>query len=214
MPRRLGSRSLKRTKRRAAGKSYRRRRYVRTRANIQPVQFHSRCSYTVAQYTSSSVGAGGAVQFSLNGVPSVTDFTSLYDQYKINGVKVEFIPDINNVQQSATPGGPIMGMLHTAIDYNSASTPSSLNQILQYPNLRSTRMTRIHKRYFRPRVAMTVYDGAVANGYGTSARSQWLDCQYPDIPHYGLLVWLDATSPTSIQFNMKVTYYLAFRQAR
>lgn len=51
----------------------------------------------ISQITASNSGVSqiniaGAYTFSLSQLPNVVDFTSLYDQYKITGAKLSFVP--------------------------------------------------------------------------------------------------------------------------
>lgn len=183
------------------------------RVNLSGAGVHYfRRRYVVANITSTTSGAGvqsnaaGAMSFSLSGLPNASEFTALFDQYKIMKVKLDFIPFGDNVNLPistmsganalVSPGGPLI----TAIDYDDSNVPTAASDLLQYQASRVVPVPKRLKMTLRPKFAIEVYRSTVATGYG--ARSGWLDCANPDIPHYGVKYYMNAPSA----LNSSMTY--------
>lgn len=170
--------------------------------------------YVVANITASTSAGGlqsnaaGALSFNLASLPNATEFTNLFDQYKIMKVKLDFIPfgDTVNLPISTmsgstslvSPGGPLI----TAIDYDDNTTPGAASDLLQYQNSKVTPVPRRLKMSLRPKFATEVYRSATTTGYG--ARSGWLDTDYANIPHYGVKYYMNAPSAVSSSFSYQV----------
>lgn len=189
----------------------------------QPVQYFKRTVMKEGAISYDPVtGGGGGLMFRLSDVPNHTEFTNLYDQYKIKAVKVKIVPRAN-VYPGNDPTSAIQlwnSQFFTAIDYDSAIDFSDLDSLLQYQNCKMTRSTQIHKRYLKPRVRSAVQiAGGLAPAFGNSAtRNQWLDCANDAITHYGLL-WYAQPQFTSgedliTKCDLVVTYYMAFKNVR
>lgn len=173
----------------------------------------------------------GAFAFApmLADVPSVGDFTTLYDKYSLVGVKVRIIP----YQNMSATGAAFTGsegqsslILHSIVDNDDnalpAATEAGVNALREYPSYRVQNMIRRpFKRYFRPHTLNSVisYSGTY-QGNQVNRRSIYIDCSNTTVPHYGLKGIFEGFSggSSTAQFNifMKVeaTYYLKLRDIR
>ena len=157
--------------------------------------------------------------FRLNQVPDYTEFTNLFDNYKIHGIKMTFYrPSLSNSDALNT-----QVLLHTVYDYDDASAPSSVNQMVQYDNYKVVSLTNQFMkngkvtRFFKPRTLTEVYRGPASTGYSPTTRGVF-DTQYNDIPHYGLKWALEAidsdgvpvTWPSDMTVRYQLTYYMSF----
>lgn len=212
----------RRMSKRPVRKGYGKKKFIRKkRVGLrQPVQYFKRVEYNPGQIvvdaTSDNVGA---IVFSLAQVPSYTEFTSLYDQYKISAVKVKIVPRYNvsafdNIQSAAAT--PYIPQVFTAIDYDDSGV-STVSDLLQYQNCKMTRGNVIHQRYLKPRCR-----NILQNLNGTaSARAPfrgWIDSADPEVIHYGLKWAIPpfATGPIeqTTKFDVVVEYYLAMKNVR
>jgi len=185
-------------------------RSLRPRGGImQPVQYFKRSVYLPGWSSTGTTDVPGAFIFRLNDVPNVAEFTGLYDQYKINLVKWTLIPRGNS--SDVTTQGNSMGVF-TALDYDSNVAPTALNDLLQYQNMRMTRSTQQHKRVFRPvaRDALIGSAGAIVGGIYKG----WIDCNVDNVPHYAIKYWFQALPSGTQQYDLKIDYYLAFKNVR
>lgn len=194
------------------------RRVMRSRRGPrQPVQYFKRSVYVPgATQANSTATVYGSSIFNLNAIPNATEFTNLYDQYKINLVKFQLIPRGNASDiQNGTTTGQSMGVF-SAIDYDDNTAPTSIDELMQYQNMKMTRSHQIHKRVFKPRARINIVGaaGAGVNGQIFGSRNPWIDCNAPTVPHY-CLKWALQQLPNGFQdYDLKVDYYLAFKNVR
>ena len=181
----------------------------------QPVQFFTRTVYAPAQITTSStVDTFGALQFNLNQIPNVAEFTALYDQYQIKGIQWTLLPRWNSGEggDPTVVNNNLISPVFTVLDYDDATAPSSLDDLMQYQNLKQTRNAVPHRRYFKPQVLISNYRTALTTGYAPK-KNQWLDIAQPDIPHFGLKYGIPVNGE-SMKYDVMVKYYLAFKNVR
>jgi len=148
-------------------------------------------STTVTQY--------GGLQFTFADLPSAGSFSAVFDRYRILGAKVMFKP---YGQQMSTGVGTV-GQLHTAVDFDDASTPSSIGAIERYGTYAGVPGNRSLQRHFAPRVAGIVYRGVATTGFSEVPYGGWMDMAYTDVPYYGLKYALETTASTA-QFVYQV----------
>lgn len=204
---------------------YRRRKVVRRprrarragakRTNLSGTGLHYfKRRYVVANVTASTSGVGvrsdaaGALSFNLNALPNSSEFTSLFDQYKIMKVKLRWIPFGDSVNMPiatmtgtsslVSPGGPLI----TVIDYDDNTAPTAAADLLQYQTSKVTPIPKPLSMTIRPKFATEIYRSAVSTGYG--ARSGWLDTASSDIPHYGVKYYMNAPSALSSSYTYQV----------
>lgn len=93
---------------------------------------------------------GGAFTYSLNNVIDVGDFTGLYDQYRIAGIKVKITP-LYNV--NTTGPNAVIPQLVVARDLDDVAVPTSDTQdLLQRAQTKVLQLNRPVQFYCKPRV--------------------------------------------------------------
>lgn len=142
--------------------------------------------------------------FSLNDLPNYAEFTSLYDMYKINAVKLTFIPrqtvsnstsSINNADNTAR--------FFSAIDYNDSSVATA-DQLREYQTAKFTRLLRTHKRYiYKPKILDS-------NSYSVSP---WMSTLSPSANYYGLKIAIEPTGSALI-YGVEAKFYLSFKNVK
>jgi len=174
------------------------------------------------QLTVSTVNINGGFTWSLDQLNDYTEFTSLFDLYQIQMLKVNIIPTktINTVTQTGSGGtvtssSYVMPTVYTAIDYND-SAATTLNDLMEYSTLKVTRGGKIHSRYFRPKVACRLYAG-VTDGYSYK-NAQWIGTSTANgddaVPHYGLKYYFELPAgqiADSISYKVITTFYMKFK---
>jgi len=152
---------------------------------------------------------GGSMVFKLSDIPSYTDFTALFDAYKLTGVSVKFIP---RQTENATASDP--GLFYYYPDYDDDTTPDSLDTVLQYQGVRSKRpIGRPFKIFIRPRHLTMVYDTAATTAY-KQGRGGFMDAAYDDVPHYGIKYFWTGSNNGGQVLDYVVTYYFLMQQVR
>lgn len=206
---------------------HRRRRNMRLRRGMigrriaQPVQYFKRSVYLSGNIVTSVTSDTFTNQFfALSSVPNYTEFTNLYDQYKINAVKVTLIPRGNTAEITASSGastvfqGQSVGVF-SVIDYDDTAVLANINEACQYQNMKMTRATQQHSRYLKPRFNLLsiTNQGTGATGASQNTRG-WLDCDYINVPHYGVKWALQQNVNYNLTYDVKIDYYLAFKNVR
>lgn len=126
-----------------------------------------------------------SMKFRLDQLINSGDITTLCDKYKIKSVYVKAY--YNNTNSSTgTLGG--MPFLQYITDKDDASVPTSVNQLREKMGLKSK--TFRNGSYIgivcRPTPTRNVYATGVLSGYEIPAKSLWLDCNSPNVEHYGV----------------------------
>lgn len=149
--------------------------------------------------------------FRLSAVTGHTDFTALYDQYKIRAVKVSFIPMANIT--TANESG-FASLIYSTYDFNGASTTPTRDEIREYQYCKWSPYGKIHKRYFFPRTIES------ASGTGNSTKvgpQNWLSTAYDNALYYSLLVNVSNVPSIAADepiYKVEVKYYLSFKTTK
>lgn len=189
----------------------RRRRLARPRPmmrrrNPNPIHYFKRTAF-YSGYLSGSTTAdvGGALIGQLSQVPGYTEFTSLFDQYKIMGLRFRLSPRANSAEVGTNQG---IVKVFTAIDYDGGTAPTVIADILQNESLKISKSTRDVVRYFKPRFNATT---SALVGTGNMNTRGWLDCSNATVAHNSLQFVIQQL-PAGVQsWDVYVTYYLAFK---
>lgn len=154
----------------------------------------------------SAANATLAYSPSLSNLPSVTDFTNLFDMYRICGLKFNFVP-VYNVANTTTVN---KFEVFSVIDYNDINTITQA-QAMEYQNMHKSTSTRPHKRYFKPRIAITQADVS-STSFVASYKPQWISTANTNIAHGFLKFVTDTnTGSTAFVFNVYITMYVQFK---
>lgn len=175
-----------------------------------------------------SFSLSGGVQVLIGGanvdtyaMPNATDFSNLYEQYRIDWIDVMITFSNNNSSiNQPTTGLP---RIFFAEDHDDTSAVN-MTGILQYDNLQqwqlgaldgsNTKTIRIH-----PTALQSVYLSAVSTGYQAGNKSQFISTAYAGVPHYGVKMVVDpifysAGSVAVGNLAMAFKYHLTFRSVK
>lgn len=175
------------------------------------IHYHKR-TQSYGQLSQIGTFNGFAFSFQLNLVPDFTEFTSLYDVYRIDKICVHILPDATESLVSATNKASCN--YFTVIDYDDGIAPTSVNDFLTRDNAVIRQFNEPAHISFRPHVPMATDTGLTV--FGVNKQSQWIDCTFTNVFHYGLKLGLPATpatfSPTS--FTIFIDYFMSFKSVR
>lgn len=212
---RYGFRKSRRFARKRIG--WKKRKAQKARLKGKKVYYFTRQS-NLLTLTASNVFVGNGYNFILQQAAGYTDFTPLFDQYKISAVKLTFIPWRTNSTvefNSVAAGTNTIPRFATAIDYDDSSAPANFDVLRQYQTCKITPITQKHTVFLKPMYSNEVYNGATS---AYSPARGWLDCTYTQVPHYGLKVGIESAGTGSpidaFGFNIEAKFYLAFRSVR
>lgn len=200
MPRRI----YRKTYRKRNNRSQRRSRVKQTRRTVKTHFFKRTKVQEIAITNAGFVTI--ANQHQLDSMPSYTEFTNLYDKYKICRVKQRFIFNRNSAEVvSATAELP---HLITVMDPNDSTVLADETEALQYTSFRSVRLNKPIKRYYRP----TIQPLSITSSSG------WLPTANATTAYHGMKIAVDtinsATGTTLGHLRVYTTYYIACRVPR
>lgn len=157
------------------------------------------------------------LSFKLNDLTGYSEFQALYDQYKINGVKVRIIPLYNSVANNS-----MAVILHSILDSDdqnaAAASEAGVYAMREYKSYKTNTMItgRGITRYVRPYMSGAAYDvsGVIING-ATNTKPTWIDCTVPQVAHYGskhLFEFFNYSAAVQLfAFKVELEYYLSFK---
>lgn len=167
-----------------------------------------RRTYSLATLQANTGDTLYSFYFTIGNTPNSSDFTNLFDQYRILEAVVSFVPYVNSVPNGSANSPGIIG---TWIDYDDASLPANLQEGQQYESYQRNSCTVPFVRVIKPRSAVASYAGATANGY-QNMYGQWQDSSNPNVQHYGLKLCIHnasySTSTNVYEIEVTVTYQL------
>lgn len=174
-------------------------------------------SQPVYDYTGPTNFAGNGVAgyFQLGQAPGSSEFTALFDVFRIAGITMRFIYGQNTQDASATRAIPNLVLVH---DYDDGTALSGLTEYGQYTQCHVHRMDKEFKTSFQPRTSMAVYNGAFT-GYATTSKDIWYDCASSGIQFYGVKWAIDPVvygAGTTVigQLSLIIEYNLEFKWPR
>lgn len=162
----------------------------------------------------------------LSDLPDYTDFTNLFDQYKIDSIEVIFHPYCTSSTTGAayaSAAGQTGVIVHTAVDYDDATLPTGsdagIQLLREYQNYHCDNIYARHggplTSRFSPRMSLAAYQGAFT-GY-TSTAFGWVDCNSPNVQGYGFKAIFECVSggfSTTVLFKAEARVHLSFRNVR
>lgn len=155
---------------------------------------------------STTVDQLAALSFTLTAFPNSAEFTSLFDQYRIKHLEVSFV--------YVNPAS-VLAPLYSVIDYDDATTPGAVTDLLQYQTLMQTAPGQQHIRRLEPRFDLAAYSG-VFTSFALAQKDAWVDVASPTVQFYGIKYALPATlgGTSGTVYNIQVTGLLQFRNPR
>jgi hypothetical protein len=144
--------------------------------------------------------------------PGASDFTALYDFYRLESVEVSLMYGAN-MFAPGTAAVAQLPIMNIAFDPSDLSV-TSLSSILQYQNLRTVQLgnQRTQNGYVvscKPRPLLTGGGSATA----VVETNPWLNKDTPTIPYYGLKIFYDNAGSTAATVIGIVSFYIKYHWA-
>lgn len=165
---------------------------------------------------SGNVDVHNAFYFQLDQLPNYTEFTNLYDQYKVYSITYTIMPTFNVNLVTATNTTQLTPVLYVH-DYDDSNALASDTDYYQYSNLKMKRAGSTFKIQLYPKIAGAVYQSAVSTGYSTlPSNKQWIDIAQYQVKHYGIKIKFPTCFATSnyTTYRALITVHFACRNAR
>lgn len=144
----------------------------------------------------------GTFNFSLNDLPSYTEFTTLFDLYKIERIEIEWYPEYTVLSDGGVTSPAVNVQLNTAID-PVGNMPAAVTDVLQYRTLHATGISKKHKRDFVPAY---LFDGI-------SPVSCYLSTTSPSSNFWGIVYGVSPTG-TAMTLRSRAKFHLSLAQSR
>lgn len=149
-----------------------------------------------------------------NFVANLSDFTSVFDQYKIDCIEIILKPRAN-ISAFGSPAAysQMQGALYSVLDYDDATPLGSIGAALNYDNCIQTEVYQPNRRCFKPRNAMAVYAGTFT-GFG-NIPDTWIDAASTGVAHYGAKYICDAGTTAFLQtWDVQIRMKIRWRAVR
>ncbi len=179
-----------------------------------PQVYHFTRMVKLGLITNTAVDGGSGRFFMLQQVPSYTEITNLFTQYRISRVDLVYM-----FKTHILPSGKAYPRITFGVDYSDATTPLLESDVLQLGDSETFQFGQVKHTFERslvPRVATALYQGAFS-GYGTAPSGQWIDCDSPTVQYYGTKEWLsdyNTTLASGAQVELYVRYHIDAKLVR
>lgn len=199
-------------------KYYYSRRIRRKRINA-PQYLAFKRSYV---YNVTSTGSNQFVSINptLGDLSSYAEITELFEMYRINRVKIRYIPAITSMDmQNISTGQPnpsAMMYVTTHSRRGVSADYNTENEFLEDPNFFCKPAMRPWSVYYTPNILYQAYESLSSTGYGPKYK-QWLTTNDHTVPHYGFAFALTDWGPGFPSDTIKVgrfviTLYMQAKQ--
>lgn len=136
--------------------------------------------------------------FTLDQLPDYTDFTRLFDLYKIKRIELEWQPEYTELTDAALVSNAVNVYFNSVIDLTDGSAPSSVDELLQSQQLKQSGITKVHKRSWEPVIQMSDLVPCKC----------WLPTSQPSIRHYAIKVAIPPTG-VAMTFRSRARFYVS-----
>jgi len=189
-----------------------------TRPDVIPLVIRPRTYLITRAYeygalsVNTTVPINVALTFALSNMPSFSDFTALFDAFRIIQATVSFMP----YQTVCNSVASFPGYLHSVIDYDDSTPLSSVTQAEQYDTYKKNSLLTSFTRVLHPAVSSAEYLTITTTGYSVANRGfkgPWIDSVSNAIPYFGIKMISDQSQPTSaiLATNVSVRLVIEFR---
>lgn len=155
--------------------------------------------------------------FQITGLPNLTSYTKLFDQFRITGVAVK-LSNTSNPLATQNDGYNIVSSID--LDGNAIGSVDELSQCSNMVRKRVKEGITIHKIFLRPRIR-NIIEGALPPTNSTAFQigtNKWVDLASPAIPYYGLNYAPTGVPGTTLNndshWQVDMTFYVQFRKLR
>lgn len=195
--------------------------YIQNSDEEDPLKLISDSANVILGGTSADVIAGtyqvgGVCSFSLQDLTNAAEFTDLFDQYRIAGIKMRVSPVINVNTNSANTN--VIPEIQWFRDFDDVTVPLSQNDGRQRQDTKMARLTYPLNLYCKPSVLLA-QDGTSAAivPFGKFRRGLFMDCNddtvvYPTWKFFLRNVALSAS--TKFALRLDVCFYTQFKNVR
>lgn len=169
--------------------------------------------------------------FTAQSINNFTEFKNVFDEYKVNAIKVTYRPRVDNyAAASEVAGGGVAGStgtplctMHTLVDPSSTLAPSgtasmvTLNTYLENQGIRTRTLNKPVSVYYRPKCSDQLYGGSTT---GRSVKGGWIKTFDDTVQYRGYHSFVSWPNFGTINtftlpaLDVFVTFYVSFRNLK
>lgn len=150
------------------------------------------------------------ITFKLSDLAAITEFTNLFDQYRILQAELMVMPRISQTIDANVVSNPV---IYTVPDYD-GSAVTTLTQMLEYSNC-NVHDARVPFSITirRPRISVAAREAGSGAYTGAMSTTGWLDCSDTDVEHNGIVIGVPS-QPTVTRWYLHARLHMEFRNVR
>lgn len=175
---------------------------------------HFKRTFQGSTYQASAGGTNpNAFYVTFANLPNYTEFTALFDMYRINYIVWKLVPTVTSLDLNPAATAAVLPNVHSVIDYDDSNNPTLVTDLMQYSNYKMTRGNRIHTRKFRPAVTLDA-DGAASTA---PKWKQWLNLAATGSEHRGIkfiIEQADGVTSGQLPYKSYCTVYFSCKGVR
>lgn len=165
-------------------------------------------SVTYSRVSASGAGeVDTAYSFQLSDLPNYTEFTNLFDEYRIDKVTMVFYPDTQDATPASGTGNTVV---YSVLDYDDANA-IAISALEQYDTMKTHNGLKPWGRSVVPRFAVAAYAGTFTS---YSSKAGWVDCNSAGVQHYGIKIAFPLQAGNANTWTPVATFYMSFRKTR
>lgn len=164
-------------------------------------------SFDLGTAPRAAVDQGYAYPFSLNQVPSSSEFTTLFDKYRITSIDLTF-----SYWRTGHPAGStddVWPAMYLYMDDDDAAIPTTKSEVLERMSVQ-----RVSFSPTRQTISVKINPRWVQSRAGTSTNlapvNSWIDMSTPGVQHYGVKAWVDFYNNSSGNVQIGVNGVMHF----
>jgi len=159
-----------------------------------------------------------AYEFRLSNLVNVSDFSNLYDSYKINKIQLMLEPVWQSNGSFVTSLNIQSRKIRVVHDYNSGNVLANEDDYLEYSNCKSYSPLRTIKITLYPKLNNKVEGNLGTDAYTSIPSNKvWLDMGATNVPHFGLKVFIpeDIANVEQVPlFRVRAKYHISLKNSK
>lgn len=156
----------------------------------------------------------------LSNLPNASEFSALFDCYRISKISAKFIYSQNTAVTPTSATNFIPSIVYV-VDTDDGTPLTDITQYEQYETFKIRRLDRPFTVSVKPKIAQSAYSGGAFSGYVRPVGLKyWCDAASPNIEHYALKYGIrgdiagGAGTNTLGQIDIYWTYYITCKDVQ
>lgn len=198
---------------------YKRRGYAKRatiKTNVKKNLYYFKRKVAPGKQINLTTSPQGQLSFSLDQVPGSPDFTALFDQYMIAGVKVDFRLILD--PGAAAAGSATYPNLYVRRDFDNTAL-ETVTEIAQDNKAKRfiLQPNRTRSIFIKPAYQALYFNATTGLNDKSPVWNKWFDCTNPNMPLLGLKWAIDTMGillTPGVTMTIEFTYYLKMKNTR